>query len=139
MPELKNWDRSLYPPTPPDLDWDTYAYKDKQHEKQRRQALAEYLDAKSNGQDATPTSSSTYKKRTSTTAWSEKVDHKASKEVKRTKREAKRAFERKAKMSEEDRAREAETADMVEEIRRLQKEKMKNDMDRDGGVFEGFA
>ncbi|KAJ8608418.1 hypothetical protein MRB53_039670 [Persea americana] len=82
MPEAKKYDRSLL--QMPKLDWDTFAYKDKQREKQRKADL-DILAA--GGIVAKP---STDRKRTTSTAWSEKADQKATREGKRTKREGKK-------------------------------------------------
>jgi ATP-dependent RNA helicase DDX55/SPB4 len=117
MPELRNYDKSLF--VSPDIDWDTYAYQDKQREKHRLEAET--------------TRPEVPKKRTSTVAWSNNVDRKASKEVKRSKKEAKREHERVAKLSETERAQEAETQQMIEQIRQQQR---KPNMQDD--VFEGF-
>lgn len=121
MPELKNWDRSTY--RAPTVDWDDYSYKDKQREKQRKQALKE------GPKDVQPLR----KKREATVAWSEKLEHKASKEVKRSKKAARREHERVAKMSESEKEREAETARLVEKIRQQQLQA------KDDDVFEGFG
>jgi ATP-dependent RNA helicase DDX55/SPB4 len=126
MPELKNWDRQSY--QPPTVDWDAYAYKDKQREKQRKQALLE--GPKDVRSDTKPDS----KKRGTTVAWSEKVEHKANKEVKRSKKAARREHDRIVKMTADEKEREAETAMMVEKIRQ-QQQSMTNDKNE---VFEGF-
>ncbi|KIV79045.1 hypothetical protein PV11_06635 [Exophiala sideris] len=121
MPELKTWDRSTY--KAPTVDWDNYSYKDKQREKQRKQELRE------GPKDVQPLR----KKREATVAWSDKIEHRANKEVKRTKKAAKRDYERVANMTESEKEREAETARMVEEIRQQQLKASNND-----DVFEGF-
>ncbi|KAK5464773.1 ATP-dependent rRNA helicase spb4 [Exophiala xenobiotica] len=126
MPELKNWDRKSY--QPPTVDWDAYAYKDKQREKQRKQALLE------GPKDVRPDTKPDSKKRGTTVAWSEKVEHKANKEVKRSKKAARREHDRIVKMTADEKEREAETAMMVEKIRQ-QQQSMTNDKNE---VFEGF-
>jgi ATP-dependent RNA helicase DDX55/SPB4 len=129
MPELRNWDRSTY--KAPKVDWDNYGYKDKQREKQRKQALLEEEETSTvDGKKPNNT-----KKRGSTVAWSEKLEHKATKEVKRSKKAAKREFERVAKMTDAERDQEAETARMVEQIRRQQLKAAAEQNE----VFEGFG
>lgn len=112
MPEAKKYDRKQI--DVPDVDWGSYAYKDKQRENQRKQAME--LGRKEERED----SARIEKKRGSTTAWSEKHEQKASREVKRTKREAKRDFERTTRMTDAERARQAETRKMVDQIRQQQ-------------------
>jgi len=73
------------------------------------------------------------KKRDSTIAWSEKLEQKATREVKRTKREAKREFERGTKMTDAERAHQVETKKMIEQIRQQQLRS-----DGEDGEFEGF-
>ncbi|KIX03132.1 uncharacterized protein Z518_06682 [Rhinocladiella mackenziei CBS 650.93] len=125
MPELKNWDRTTY--GPPLIDWAHYGYKDKQREKRRKQALkAGPITAQPDEKNAIR------KKRGSTVAWSEKIERRASKEVKRSKKEARREYERVAKMTESEKEHEAETARMVQQIRQQQLKSSNDD------VFEGF-
>lgn len=126
MPELKNWDRSTY--QPPAVNWDTYAYKDKQREKQRKQALQE--GPKDGVSDKKREND---KKRSSTVAWSEKVERKATKEVKRSKKAARREHDRVAKLTDAEKEQETETARLVEQIR--QKQLSAKDKD---DTFEGF-
>ncbi|KAL2431420.1 ATP-dependent rRNA helicase spb4 [Exophiala dermatitidis] len=134
MPELKTWDRSTY--NPPTVDWDAYAYKDKQREKQRKEALKEEKDAMADGKKENATTTNSKKRPySSTVAWSDKLERKATKAVKRSQKEARREHERKAKLSEAEREREAETARMVEQIRAQQLAAARSKDD----VFEGFG
>ncbi|EXJ87701.1 hypothetical protein A1O1_04626 [Capronia coronata CBS 617.96] len=127
MPELKNWDRTTY--KVPTLDWDSYGYKDKQREKQRRQALREApRDPPVEGKNANPN------KRGSTIAWSEKIERRENKAVKRSKKEARREFERISNLTDAEREREAETARMVQHIREQALAAGNND-----DPFEGFG
>ncbi|KIW66028.1 hypothetical protein PV04_08237 [Phialophora macrospora] len=119
--ELKNV--KLPPYKSPDVGWDNYRYKDKQREQHRKKMLAEGPKDKPADQ----------KKRKSTVAWSEKLDHKASKEVKRSKREAKREYERVTKMTEDQKRYEAETSDMIKQLRQQQAQAADQ-----GATFEGF-
>lgn len=122
MPELKNYDKSLF--TAPPVEWDAFAYKDKAREKHRQDVA--------NGLEDRPDVSS--KKRGTTTAWSANLERKAGKEVKRTKKEAKREHQRVANMTEAEKQHERETEEMVENIR--QQHQRKPQMHED--EFEGF-
>lgn len=127
MPELRNWDRSTY--TAPDVNWDTYAYKDKQAEKQRQQAL------QAEGEETKQDPPRADKKRANTLAWSEKLEHKATREVKRSKKHARREHERIAQMGDAEKEHAAETARMIKQIQQQQKQlNIDNDAD-----FEGFG
>lgn len=125
MPEAKKYDRGLIKLPP--IDWDSYAYKEKQREKQRREAM--------NSKDETEATNLAHsdKKRGTSIAWSEKAEQKASREIKRTKREARRNFVRANKMTDTERAQEAETQKMIEQIRTQQLSKRGKDEE-----FEGF-
>ena len=125
MPELRNWDKSTY--AAPDINWDTYAYKDKQAERQRQQALEE---TKEQMKQDLPKAD---KKRGNTLAWSEKLENKATREVKRSKKNARREHERIARMDDAQKEHEAETARMVRLIRQQQRSSTTDD------VFEGFG
>ncbi|KAL6715343.1 ATP-dependent rRNA helicase spb4 [Lecanora helva] len=124
MPELKSWqgDRSLGV----DLDWDTYAYKDKKREEMRRQALAERKNEQSQPSSQTTT---TRDKR----AWSDKLDAREERERRREKKRHKREHERWEKMTPAQREEQRELERMIEEVRAqgLGKE--------DAGSFEGFG
>lgn len=124
MPELKNFDKSSF--QAPQLDWDEYAYTDKQREKVRRQELEDY---KANG----PPQRSD-KKRTSSVAWSQKLEAKSNREVKRSQKQAKREHDRLTKMTDEERAHEVETAKLVEQVRLQQLAAAREDAQD----FEGF-
>lgn len=121
MPELKAYDKSVF--VAPVVDWDSYGYKDKQREKHRLEAAIMPSDRSQlpNG------------KRGSTTAWSQNVERKANKEVKRSKKEARREHDRVTNMSEAERAHEAETKQMIEQVRQQQRKPQLQD-----DVFEGF-
>lgn len=126
MPELKSWDRTTY--TPPEVDWDNFAYRDKQREKQRKQDLESFR----NGTQPEAKDNNT-RKRGTTTAWSQKIEHKASKEVKRSRKEAKRQYEKATKMTETEKNHEAETQKMIQQIRKHQLTSSQKD-----DVFQGF-
>ena len=126
MPELKVWDRKNYEAE--EVDWESYAYQDKQREQHRKQAL---LQAKS-GEGLTTTIGKPVK-RTSSTAWSQNLEHKADKEARRIKRQARRDHDRFEKMSQEERDRIAETEQMVEKVKKRNKTEYAADE-----TFEGF-
>lgn len=127
MPEAKKYDRSLI--QLPAMDWDKYAYKDKTREQQRRQAMQTKVES--------PADVDSHligdKKRTTGSAWSEKAEQKADRDVKRTKREARRSYVRSTKMTDAEKMQESETRRMIEQIRVQQ-------LSNKGGNddFEGF-
>lgn len=127
MPELKGWDRTGV--KCPELDWDNYAYKDKQHEKQRLETLDDF---RKNG--PSPRGDNMNKKRGSSVAWSQNLEHKTEKEVRRARKQAKRKRETVAKMSQEEKEKMGETARMVEMVRQ---EQLKRIAEQDA-EFEGF-
>lgn len=127
MPEAKKYDRSLI--QLPSTDWDDYSYKDKKREQQRKEAMQ---TKESTRTESVPQQEGD-KKRTIAGAWSEKAEQKADREVKRSKREAKRNYVRGTKMTEAERMQEMETRKMIEQIRAQQ-------LASQGGSddFEGF-
>ena len=125
MPEAKKYDYKKI--ELPDVDWETFVYKDKQREKHRKEGL------KSDAHDQNKDSSLSDKKRASSTAWSGKNERKAAREVKRTKREAKRNHLRSTKMTEDEKKHVAETQGMVAHIRQQQ---LRTESKEE--VFEGF-
>jgi ATP-dependent RNA helicase DDX55/SPB4 len=124
MPELKGWDRKKY--NVEEVDWESYAYQDKQREQHRKEAL---LQEKS-GEPLTKTIGKPVK-RTSSTAWSQNLEHKADKEARRIKRQTRRDHDRFEKMSQEEQDRVAETEQMIEKV------KKRNKAETDD-TFEGF-
>ncbi len=127
MPELKNFDRKSVPV--PEVDWESYSYRDKQREKRRKEALASDEAGLNNISDRSS------KKRSRTVAWSQKLDHKADREERRSKKASKREHGRKAKLTESEKLHEAETQQMVERVRKQQIQDAKLDADS----FEGFG
>ncbi|RMD41531.1 hypothetical protein DV735_g3623, partial [Chaetothyriales sp. CBS 134920] len=104
MPELKTLDRSAF--DAPAVDWDEYAYKDKRREKLRKDELR----AKVAETEATSTS------------WSGNAARKETREVKRSKKAARRERERKEKMGDEEKEFEEQTNKMIEKVRKQQLE-----------------
>jgi len=111
MPELKKWDgdRSLGV----GVDWETYAYRDKQREKHRKEEMEKW---KEGGQDV-ELNGKRPKKEVSE-AWSQKKDTKATREHRREKRKAKRELEREAKMTPKEMEEMMELHKMIEQVRR---------------------
>ena len=70
-----------------ELDWASFAYVDKAREKERLAKLAA-----GPAPTATPRADGSKRKHVESTAWSDKLDRKAAKQVRREKRQAKRAF-----------------------------------------------
>ena len=112
MPELKAYDKKQF--ETPVVDWDNYAYKDKQREKARKQALQDYL----NGVEAEDKGDS--RKRKEPTSWSGNAERKATRDVKRTKKATKREHERQDKLGQGEKEYEAETQRMIEKVRQEQ-------------------
>jgi ATP-dependent RNA helicase DDX55/SPB4 len=121
MPEMKNYDKSQF--LAPSVDWEAYAYKDKQREKHRLEE-AEAADEQPK---------KVIKQRTGTTSWSANLERKAGKEVKRTKKAAKREHERVADLTESQKQDEEETAKMIAQIRKQQRNPSSSE-----DIFEGF-
>ncbi|KAL3466184.1 P-loop containing nucleoside triphosphate hydrolase protein [Aspergillus heterothallicus] len=115
MPELRNFtgDRTLGV----DLDWDSFAYKDKQREKRRLEVLKEMAE--------NPQLATTNKKRPSdSVAWSNNAENRNKKLQRREKKHVRQEKKRWEQMTEEEKRKALETEKMVEQI------KSKNDEER---------
>lgn len=119
MPELKKFegDRKLGV----EMDFDTYAYKDKIREKHRQEEL--------NGEVNEGTDERKHGKK-GDAAWSQKKEQRAAKEMRREKKKAKREHDRVAKMTTEEKQEEAELQRMIQQVR----QKVLEDEE-----FEGFS
>ncbi len=126
MPELKRWDPKNYQVE--EVDWEIYAYKDKQREQHRQEALLQ-----ENSGDPSPKTSRKPLKRTSTTAWSQNLERKGDKEARRVKRQARRELERFDKLTQEEKDRVAQTEQMVAKVKK--QTQANQDVD---DTFEGF-
>lgn len=108
MPELRHYkgDKSLGV----NVEWDNYAYKDKQREKHRQEALKE--NAVSDMQDS--------RKRPApeSTPWSQNLEKRKEREQRRERKKARRDRDKWDKMSEEEKQRVRETEAMVQNIRK---------------------
>lgn len=128
MPELKNFagDRGLGV----DIDWDSYAYKDKQREKRRQELLRENATAD-------PLSQQNSRKRpaSESVAWSNNVERKEKKMKRREQKKTRRDRSRWESMTDGERQKVLDTQEMVEEIRT--KNKQQHALKR--GAKAGFA
>ncbi|KAL4775414.1 P-loop containing nucleoside triphosphate hydrolase protein [Aspergillus nidulans var. acristatus] len=137
MPELRNFtgDKTLGV----QMDWDTYAYKDKQREKRRLELLQEMAES---GQQQT-----TNKKRPNeTVAWSNNVENRNKKAKRRDMKQVRQEKKRWEKMTEEEKKKALETEQMLEQIRakneeqrRLKRAAAKADKGADEGGDEEFT
>ena len=122
MPELKNWegDKSLGL----DIDWDAYAYKDKKREDMRKRALAERKEV--------PIAADVREKKQLKRAWSNKLDARDEREVRRNKKRTRREREKWEKMTPAEREEQRELERLIDEV------KAKKTVDDKFGTFEGF-
>jgi ATP-dependent RNA helicase DDX55/SPB4 len=111
MPELKKWegDKTLGVK----IDMSEYAYNNKVREKARRLAMEE----EKNKAPYVP-SEEAVRKRKEREAWSHKHEQQDVKEARREKKRRKREAERFEKMTEEERAKEREVQELVEQVRK---------------------
>ena len=126
MPELKKWegDKSLGL----DIDWNAYAYRDKKREDIRKQASVEKNDA-----SITPSMSIlSPEKKQLKRAWSDKLDARGEREMRRNKRRTKRDREKWEMMTPTEREKQRELQSMIDEV------KARNAEDDQLGTFEGF-
>ncbi|KAK2761239.1 ATP-dependent rRNA helicase spb4 [Arachnomyces sp. PD_36] len=133
MPELKTFkgDRSLGV----QIDWDNYAFKDKQREKHRKEALAT-ADSTEHAKPKAPL------KRAAgdSVAWSQTLEKKGDREKRRERKKARKDRDRWDKMTEEEKDVVRKTELMVNQVRNLSTSKQpagKVD-DDDGEEFQGF-
>ncbi|KAF1946074.1 DEAD-domain-containing protein [Clathrospora elynae] len=128
MPELKKWegDRSLGV----EMDFSTYAYKDKAREQQRQTEQQEYETNKAEGKKRYVTEN---KKES---AWTQQKDQRATKELRREKKAAKREHERVNALTEDERKEEDRLNGMIEEMRKKVAEKEAQDA---ADEFAGFS
>jgi len=125
MPETKRWegDKSLGVV----LDWDNYAYKDKKREEARKLAMVEKKHALPDT-NAKPRPAKKELKR----AWSDKLDARDEREMRREKKHKKRARERWEQMTPAEREKQLELERMIEEV------KARNLEEANFGEFHGF-
>ena len=131
------------------VDWDNFAYKDKQREKQRKEALQETAETAANP-NATSEQPSNKRRASESVAWSNNIDSKNKKLKRREQKQARREKDRWEAMSPEEKQKVLETQKMVEDIkakndeeRRLKRAAAKaggekEKADDDGEEFQGF-
>lgn len=124
MPELKNWPGDTTVGAA--VDFDTYGYKNKQREIARRQRIQE---RKADKLPNNPPSSKPKPKR----AWSDKLNLRDERERRRDKKKTKRAHQKWEQMTPAERQKQRELEQMVEEVRRRNREESKYE------EFEGFG
>ncbi|OKL63174.1 ATP-dependent rRNA helicase spb4 [Talaromyces atroroseus] len=108
MPELRNYkgDKNLGV----NIEWDNYAYKDKQREKHRQEALR---------QDGIADLQNSRKRAASESVpWSQNLEKRKEREQRRERKKARREREKWDKMSEEEKQKARETEAMIKNIRK---------------------
>lgn len=130
MPELKTWtgDKSLGL----EMDWDTYAYKDKTREQARKAALE--AEASGNKPDK---GEEAKRKRKNNEAWSVKHGKEDEREERREKKRKKRDAEKMALMTDDEKAKQMELAELIAEVRRQNRAKAAETAKGDD-EFKGF-
>ena len=133
MPESKNWqgEKGLGL----DIDFLSYAYKDKQREQNRRQDMeARAQEKKENGIIQTSlTSSSPSQKRPLKRAWSDRIDQQAVREKRREKRASAREQRLWAAMTPTEQEKKRDLERMIEQV------KHDRAMEEAEGEFQGFG
>ena len=125
MPELKRWEgnKSLGV----EVDWASYAYRDKKREALRKQAVTTPPRGSEPGN-----AKSQRDKKPNKRAWSEKQDQREEREARRTKRHKKREREKWERMTAEEKDKQRELERMIEEVKARKAEEDRY------GIFEGF-
>lgn len=128
MPELRGWqgDKTLGI----EIDWDTYAYKDKAREQARVEALAA-------GPTSTPSNAKDKKRKNE--AWSNKVDAEEVRAERRDKRQKRKDAERKSNMTDTEKVEEVELQDLILQIRKQNRAAAAVAATAKKDEFEGFA
>lgn len=113
MPELRHFsgDRTL---GLPELDWENYAYKDKQREKRRRAAAREAVES---GGDASGEQNGKKRRAGESVAWSQQTDNREKKLRRKEQKKTRKDKSRWDGMTESERQKALETERMVEELR----------------------
>ncbi|KAK5632568.1 hypothetical protein RRF57_008282 [Xylaria bambusicola] len=134
MPEARHFqgDRSLGC----DIDWDTFAYQNKTREKQRLEAL------NAETPNAADAEAHRAKRKRNAEAWSGKQEQEETRVARRDKRQRKRDAERRGKMTDEEKARDMDLAQLLAAVRKQNQEKLAKNVqsETNGGDdnFEGF-
>ncbi|KAI1433472.1 ATP-dependent rRNA helicase SPB4 [Xylaria sp. CBS 124048] len=134
MPEARHFhgDRSLGC----EVDWDNFAYENKMREKQRQAAL--------HAEPANPADTEAHraKRKRNAEAWSGKQEQEGTRVARREKRQRKRDAERKEKMTDEEKTRDMDLAQLLAAVRRENQAKLASGAitmaDGGNGEFGGF-
>jgi ATP-dependent RNA helicase DDX55/SPB4 len=152
MPELQKFTGDTRLGLNDGLDWDNYAYRDKQREEHRREALNEAMknnkQQQQRGAGSNNAAALVPQKRSASSdtsvAWSRNLERKDEKERRREKKRSRREREQWEKMTEAEREKVREMERMLGEVRKVNQEKYiasrsQTDVRVDGDdVFEGF-
>jgi ATP-dependent RNA helicase DDX55/SPB4 len=117
MPELKSWTGDKF--LGQDIDWDTYAYK----EKVREQARKEALEAERSGENAKKVTEAK-RKRKNNEAWSSKHGKEDERAERREKRLKKQEAIRVSHMTDDEKVKQMELNDLIAEVRKQTKAEM---------------
>lgn len=125
MPELKKWDgdKSLGIA----MNWSTYEFKDKRREEARIKANADWQEAQAT-KHSEPQSRGKELKR----AWSDKLDARDEREMRRNKKQKRRDREKWEQMTPAEREKQLELERMIDEVKARRVEEERH------GEFEGF-
>ncbi|OAQ73233.1 DEAD/DEAH box helicase (Sbp4) [Pochonia chlamydosporia 170] len=126
MPELKTWkgDKKLGI----EMDWDTFAYKEKARETARKEAM----EAAKNGD--VPEKKDDKKRKRKNEAWSAKHEKEEQRVERREKRHKKKEAERNANLTDDQRLEKMKLDDLIEQVREQNRTKAASKDDE----FEGF-
>lgn len=126
MPELKTWkgDKTLGI----EMDWDTFAYKEKARETARKEAM----EAAKNGD--VPEKKDDKKRKRKNEAWSAKHEKEEQRVERREKRYKKKEAERNANLTDDQRLEKMKLDDLIEQVREQNRTKAASKDDE----FEGF-
>jgi ATP-dependent RNA helicase DDX55/SPB4 len=127
MPELRSWqgDKTLGL----EIDWDTYAYADKSREAARLEALEAF---KSGATEDKKTD--VKRKRKNNEAWSNKLEQQEVRNERREKRHKRREAEKTSKMTDDEKLKQMELQDLIQQVRRQNQAKAAEKDDE----FAGF-
>ena len=128
MPELKRWegDKTLGVK----VDFDAYAYKDKQREALRKQAVEARHNESSEAKDQQQRGPKPVKR-----AWSQKLDQRDERERRRDKKRTRREREKWEQMTPAEREKQRELERMIEDVKRR---RIEEEEEEGEDVFEGF-
>ncbi|KAM4059175.1 DEAD/DEAH box helicase [Hirsutella rhossiliensis] len=127
MPELKRWEGDKMLGV--EMDWDAFEYKDKAREIARKEAL----EAEKSGETRDKVAD-LKRKRKNNEAWSGKHEMEGLRVERREKRHKKREAEKWANMTTEDRAKQVELKELIQQVRKQNEARAESKDDE----FEGF-